>query len=415
MIAPARDPQMRPETAGSEEAGPLIFLIAGEPSGDLLGARLMAALKTQSSGRIRFAGVGGPGMTAQGLDSLVPIAELSVMGLLEVLPHLPRILGHIRRTAEAARRLRPAALVTIDSPNFTLEVAKRLAGEAFPKVHYVAPSVWAWKPWRAKRIARTIDHLLALLPFEPPYFERHGLATTFVGHPALEAPRGEDPAAFRRSQGIPEDAPVLCVLPGSRRGEIRRLLPIFRETLERLAPGVPGLRALVPSVPSVADEVAAAAASWPVPAVVLRAPADKYKAFAASDAALAASGTVAVELAVAGVPAVIAYRVAPLTAFFARRLIKVRFASLPNLLLDREVQPEFIQENCTPEKLTAALEQLLGDPHARTAQKQGAAAAVAKLSSGKEEPSTRAARRILELIEPGIASGIASGTPARIG
>lgn len=399
MSARAIDPEARPGMVGGEDAGPLIFLIAGEPSGDLLGGRLMAALKAESGGRVRFGGVGGAAMKAQGLESLVPISDLSVMGLFEVLPHLPRILGHIRQTAKAARAMRPDAVVTIDSPNFTLEVAKRLAGEEFPLVHYVAPSVWAWKPWRARRIARYLDHLLALLPFEPPYFERHHLATTFVGHPALEAPRGRDPLEFRRMHGIPETAPVLCVLPGSRPGEIRRLLPIFRETLNRLAPRFPGLWAVTPTVSTVAEEVAAATRAWPVPATVLHDPQAKYDAFAASDAALAASGTVAVELAAAGVPTVVAYRVAALTAFFARRLIKVRHVSLPNLLLEREVQPEFLQGHCTPENLTAALARLLNDPAARAAQKAGAGAALAKLSSGCETPSGRAARCIMSLIE----------------
>jgi lipid-A-disaccharide synthase len=389
------------------QGGPLIFLVAGEPSGDLLGARLMAALKARTGGNVRFAGVGGAAMAREGLHSLVPIGELSVMGLLEVIPHLPRILGHMRRTVQAARSLRPAAVVTIDAPNFSLEVAKRLAGGGAPLIHFVAPSVWAWKPWRARRIAKYLDHLLTLLPFEPPYFERHGLATTFVGHPAVEAPAGADPKVFRQSHGIPEAAPLLCVLPGSRRGETARLLPVFRDTLALLRARVPDLHVVVPTVPNVAEDVASAAQDWPVPSVVLRDPAAKYDAFAASYAALAASGTVAVELAVAGVPSVVAYRLSPLTAFLARRLLKVRYVSLPNILLDRAAQPELLQENCTPANLAGALERLLTDPAARAAQKADAAAAVALLKGGTESPSQRAARCILDLI--------ATGAPARNG
>jgi lipid-A-disaccharide synthase len=405
----AAPPAARPQSGlpDDTQTGPLIFLVAGEPSGDLLGARLMAALTAQTGGRVRFAGVGGAAMAREGLNSLVPIAELSVMGLLEVIPHLPRILGHLRRTVQAARRLRPAAVVTIDSPNFSLEVAKRLAGGGAPLIHFVAPSVWAWKPWRARRIARYLDHLLTLLPFEPPYFERHGLATTFVGHPAVEAPAGGDPRVFRQDHGIPEAALLLCVLPGSRRGETARLLPIFRDTLALLRTSVPDLHVVVPTVPNVADDVAAAARDWPVPAAVLRDPAAKYDAFAASDAALAASGTVAVELAVAGVPSVIAYRLSPLTGFLAKRLLKVRYVSLPNLLLDRAAQPEFLQGHCTPANLAGALERLLTDPAARAAQKADAAAAVAQLTSGGDSPSQRAARCILDLI--------ATGAPARNG
>ncbi len=402
--APAGPPGLEvPEAAVGAEVGPLIFLIAGEPSGDLLGARLMAALKSQCGERVRFAGIGGAAMAVQGLESTVPIGDLTVMGLVEVLPYLPRIIGHMRRTAALVRLLRPDVLVTIDSPNFSLEVAKRVAGQGIPLVHYVAPSVWAWKPRRAKRMAGYLDRLLTLLPFEPPYFERHGLASTFVGHPAVEAAEaGGDPAAFRQSQGIPQDAPLICVLPGSRRSEVRRLLPVFGQTLGRLAAEFPALHAVAPTVPGVAGEVAAAAKSWPVPTAVLGDPAAKYQAFAAAGAAVAASGTVAVELAVAGVPTVIAYRLSPLSGFLAPLLLKIRYVSLPNILLDREVQPECLQRDCNAENLAKALARLLRDPAARAAQKEGARAAVAKLGGGgAETPSQRAARCILEVIQTG--------------
>ena len=343
MTARAPSAALR-ETGLEPESGPLVFLIAGEPSGDLLGARLMVALKKRYRGQVRFAGVGGIAMAEQGLNSVVPIADLAVMGLFEVVPHLPRILGHIRRTLAKVRALRPAVLVTIDAPNFSLAIAKRLAGEGIPLVHYVAPSVWAWKPGRAKRMAQYLDHLLTLLPFEPPYFERHGLATTFVGHPAIEAMgAGGDPAEFRRRHDIPVSAKLVCVLPGSRHGEVRRLLPVFGKALESLAERFPDLCLVVPTVPTVRDEVAGAVKAWPFPVTVLRGTSAKYDAFAAADAAVAASGTVAVELAVAGVPVVIAYRMGPLTGFLAPFLVKLKYVSLPNILLDREVQPEFIQ------------------------------------------------------------------------
>lgn len=382
-------------------AVPLVFLIAGEPSGDLLGARLMAALSEETAGRVRFAGVGGSAMAAEGLSSLIPIDELAVMGLVEVLPHLVRIIGHIRRIAAAARSARPDAVVTIDSPNFTLEVSKRLKGTGIPLIHFVAPSVWAWKPWRAKRMARYLDHLLVLLPFEPPYFEAHGLATTFVGHPAVEARVSHDPAGFRRRHGIAADAPLLCVLPGSRRGEVARLLPVFADTLARLDERFPGLRAVVPTVPAVAGLVSAWAGRCPVPATVLGTAEEKYEAFGASDAALAASGTVAVELAVAQLPTVIAYRLSPLTALIARLMLKVPYASLPNLLLDREVQPELLQENCTPEMLAAAVGRLLTDTEARAAQIAACREAIAVLHPGGEPPSRRAARQVLAVMRAG--------------
>jgi lipid-A-disaccharide synthase len=387
---------------GGGQDSPLIFIVAGEPSGDLLGARLMAALRAETGGRIRFAGVGGERMAAEGLRSQVPIDQLAVMGIFEVLPHALRILRIIRQTAATARTLRPAAVVTIDSPNFSLEVSQRLRGLGVPLIHYVAPSVWAWKPWRAARMARSVDHLLTLLPFEAPYFEKHGLATTFVGHPAIEAAQEPvDPAAFRAAHGVPAAAQAICVLPGSRRGEVRRLAPVFGATLQRLAARIPDLCVVVPTVSTVVADVSALIQEWPVPAIVLSDPREKAAAIAAADVALAASGTVAVELAVAGVAAVIAYRVSPLTAFVARRVIKLPYASLPNILLGREVQPEFIQENCTPDNLAPALIHLLQDPKARAAQIAAAGEAVAMLRPEGALPSIRAARTILRLVQAG--------------
>ena len=291
---------------GRESRSPLIFLVAGEPSGDNLGGRLMSALKEATAGRIRFAGVGGQAMIAEGLDSLFPMSDLSVMGLTEVLPHLPRLFRRLKQTVTAAERLRPAAVITIDSPDFSFRVAARLKGRGIRLIHYVAPTVWAWKPGRSRKIAAFLDHLLALLPFEPPLFRAAGLPCTFVGHAVVEsgADRGDGPG-FRRRHGIPADAPVICVLPGSRSSEISRLLPVFGETLAILKRSWPGLQVLVPTVPAVAEPVKTAAAGWNVPAVVISGTTEKYDAFAAANAALAASGTVSLELALAGLPAVI--------------------------------------------------------------------------------------------------------------
>lgn len=383
----------------SDPGAPLIFLIAGEPSGDQLGARLMAALRAETEGRVRFAGIGGAQMAGEGLTSLFPLNELAVMGFFDVIPRIPLILRRIRETVAAVEAARPAALVTIDAPGFTLRVSKRLAGKGIPLVHYVAPSVWAWKPWRARKIARYLDHLLALLPFEPPYFERHGLATTVVGHPVVEAAQVEtDPAAFRARHGIPADAPVICVLPGSRRGEIRHHEPVFAGALALLKERFPDLHAVVPTVPTVADLVTEAAARWAVPAAVLREPAEKYQAYAVADLAMATSGTVAVELAVAGVPALIAYRVGPVTAMIGRAMLRIKYASLVNLVLDREVQPELLQEDCTAESFAAAAERLLTDPAARAAQIAGGQEAAVEFGLGGTPPSRKAARAILSVI-----------------
>ena len=379
------------------EPGPLVFLVAGEPSGDVLGGRLMAALRDECDGAIRFAGIGGARMQGEGLESLFPMAELSVMGFAEVLPHVPRLLRRLRQTVAEIEACRPAAVVTIDSPGFTFRVARRARRLGIPLIHYVAPSVWAWKPGRARKIARFLDHLLALLPFEPPYFDRVGLPCTFVGHPVVES-AGGDGDAFRRRHGIPPEAPLICILPGSRRSETARLLPVFGETMARLAGGRPGLRAVVPTLETVAAEVAAAVAAWPLPAVVCHGEDEKTDAFAAADVALAASGTVALELAMAGTPAIIAYRVNPLSAWLARRLIRVSFVNLVNLILDRPAVPEFLQQDCRADLLAAAVETLWQDGDARRRQTDAAGEALARLGLGGPPPSRRAARAVLDII-----------------
>jgi len=378
--------------------GPLVFLIAGEPSGDLLGGRLMAALRQRTGGRVRFAGVGGEEMRGQGLNSLFPMAELAVMGLVEVLPRLPKLIGRITQTVAAVRRLRPDALVTIDSPGFNFRVARRLKGAGIPLIHYVAPSVWAWRPGRARKIASFLDHLLVLLPFEPPFFEREGLATSFVGHPAIEGRGAADGAAFRRARGIGAEAPLLALLPGSRRGEVTRLLPVFEQTLRLLIRRLPDLNAVVATVEPVAALVRDAVARWPLKPIVVQDASDRSAALAAADVALAASGTVTLELAVARTPMVVAYRMAPLTMALARRLVAVRFITLINLVLDRPAIPEFIQETCRAEALADAVEKLLVDPGARAAQIEAMESALVALGGAGPEPSLRAADVVLTVI-----------------
>ncbi|MCG8507712.1 MAG: lipid-A-disaccharide synthase [Rhodospirillales bacterium] len=385
--------------ADGRRTDPLIFLIAGEPSGDLLGGRLMAALKAQTGGAVRFSGVGGDAMAAEGLVSLFPMADLSVMGLTEVLPRLPLLLKRISETADAARKARPAAVVTIDSPDFSFRVAKRLKGAGFPLIHYVAPTVWAWRPGRAEKIARFLDHLLALFPFEPPYFDAVGLPCTFVGHSVVESGAGAgDGADFRRRHGIGADSPLVCVLPGSRFSETSRLLPVFAETAARLSAAKPGLSIVMPLAETVAGPIADTVNSWPPPVVAVRGEEEKYAAFAAADVALAASGTVALELAMAGLPSVIAYRLNPLTAWIARRMIRVKYANLINITLDRPAVPEFLQKDCTADSLTAALIGLLDDEAARNAQIAAARQAISLMGGEGPPPSHRAASAILRVI-----------------
>lgn len=380
---------------------PVVFLLAGEPSGDVLGARLMAALKRATEGRVRFIGVGGERMVAEGLDSLFPMAELTLFGLAELLPKLPNLLRRLDETTQAVLAAKPDAVVTIDAPDFCFRIGKRLrkAGAAVPLIHYVAPTVWAWRPGRAKKVARFLDHLLALLPFEPPWFEKEGLPCTFVGHPVVEggADKG-DGARFRARHGIDPQAPILVVLPGSRRSEVTKLLPDFGATLARLAPRHPGLRVVVPTVPQVKGIVAQAVRDWPLPTIMVEGDDDKYDAFAAGTAALAASGTVALELALARLPSVIAYRIHPLTYRLYRGLITVKYVNLVNIMLDRMLVPELLQAGCVPDKLETAVDRLLTDPDARRAQIEGVGEVARWLGQGDDPPSARAARVVLDVI-----------------
>lgn len=387
-------------TVGSSWDGPLVFLIAGEPSGDLIASRLMAALARRTGGAVRFAGVGGPLMAARGLESLFPYSELSLLGFLEVAARAPRLLRRVRATARAARRAHPAALVTVDAPEFNLRVARRLAGAGFPLIHYVAPTVWAYRAGRAARMARYLDHVLCLYPFEPPCFEAAGLAGSFVGHPLVEEPLGAaDGPGFRTRHGIAPGGTVLCALPGSRAGELRRHLPVFGATIRALAGHFPGLRVFVPTPPQHGATVRAACASWAAPATVVEGAAEKYAAFAASDAALAASGTATLELALAGVPMVVCYRADRLTAAIARRVLRVPHIAMPNIVAGRRVAPEFVQRDCTAAHLAPALERLLRDDALRRAQTRSFRQVAARLGRGGSPPSARAAAAVLRLID----------------
>jgi lipid-A-disaccharide synthase len=388
------------------DQAPFVFVIAGEPSGDALGAALIRALRERAGAGLRVAGIGGEQMRDEGVDSLVPLSELAVAGLAEVLPHAPRLLRRIKETVSAVRDLRPDAVVTIDSSGFCWRVADRLRrqGETMPLIAYVAPMVWAWRPGRARRMARWYDHVMTLLPFEPPYFEKVGLAASHVGHPVLEsgAELG-DAARFRAAHGIADDDVLLSVLPGSRSGEARRLIPVFGEALARLDGMVGPFRVAVPTVATIADLVASGVAEWPGRPIVLCGPgekgrAEKYDAFAASRAALAASGTVALELALSRVPMAVAYRLNPLTEAVLDRIVKVRQVNLVNLLLGETLVPEHLRRDCTPEKIAASLAVLLRDERVRGAHLAGYDAAIRLLRGDGASPSREAADRVLAIV-----------------
>lgn len=380
----------------------LIYLVAGEPSGDLLASRLMKALREKTDGKVRFAGVGGETMAEQGFESLFDSSELAVMGLAEVIPSIPRIMARIRQTVDDIVAKKPDAVVTVDSWSFSARVNQGLRSlhTGIPQVHYVAPQVWAWKKGRAKTCGRYIDLLLALLPYEAKYFTPYGLKVDFVGHPVVEggAAHGNG-AAFRAENGIAESDKLLCVLPGSRRSEIKYLLPVFKETVALLAQKHPDMKIVVPTVATVQYAVRAAVKDWALPVFVTTGEA-RYDAFAAADAALAASGTVALELAMAKVPYTIAYKMNPVSSFLARKLVSGRYANLVNILADREIVKEYLLEDCKPDLLAAEVEKLLTDEAYKNAEVNDAFDVLKKLGAdGDETPSQKAADAILNLIK----------------
>ena len=379
------------------EENPLLFLVAGEPSGDQLGAGLMAALRDISDSRIRFAGIGGEEMAAQGLKSLFPMAELSIMGLVEVLPRVPQLFRRIRQTVRTIRCLQPAAIVTIDSPGFTFRLIRRLGNIGVPRIHYVAPTVWAWKPGRAKKMAQLFDHLMVLLPFERQYFEQQGLSCTFVGHPAAAGGNLGAGKKFRVEHSI-TDATVLGVFPGSRRSEVERMLPVFSRTISLLKSDIPNLHIVTAVVASVQTMIEKSVRDWSVPVTLIESATEKQAAYQACDAALAASGTITTELAAARTPMVVGYRMAPLTMAIARRLVKVSHVSLVNLVLGKNAIPEFIQESCTAVSLAEAVRQLLIDPVTRELQIASLDEAVQALNGGAFDPSHRAAEVVQKAI-----------------
>ena len=387
----------------SERSGarPLtVMLVVGEPSGDQLGAQLMAGLKQLAGDKLRIVGVGGAAMTAQGLQSLFPLDATSVMGLREVVPRIPAILRRVKEATDFALKTRPDLVVVIDSPDFTHRIAQRLKrlDSSIRTANYVPPQVWASRSYRARKMARYMDAVLTLFPFEAAFFERHGIRAYTVGYPVIERAKlmtgGKE---FRARHGIAPDAPLLLVLPGSRRSEIRFILPPFRGAVEILARQIPGLVTVLPTTGHVAALVREAASHWPTPVHVVETDQEKFAAFDAADAALAASGTVTSELALSGTPMVVGYRLGWLTYALARPFVHVQHITLINLVLSRRAVPELVQSECTPENLAAALKPLLTDQAARARQVRDLEEAARIFGVGQEQPSLRAARAVLEL------------------
>lgn len=359
-------------------SGTLIFLIAGEPSGDKLGADLMASLKRNQD--VRFMGIGGDSMKAEGLESLFPMEELSLMGVFSIIRDLPNLLRRLRYTVKTIQEVKPDMVITIDSPDFSFRVMKRLHKlPSRPKlVHYVAPTVWAWRPGRARKIAQFLDHLLCLYPFEPPLFEKYGLKSTFVGHPIAKM-------TFKTCK---RDSSLLCVLPGSRRSELKMLLPIFGETIVLMKKGIPNLKVVIPTLPALKESIEKQVKTWPVEVSVVEGEDKRNEAFERAYVGLAASGTVALQLAAARLPFVVAYSLGALSGKIAHILIKIPYVCMVNILLAFKKKPEesrkdelrisshkrgvpifwipeYIQENCQADKIAQGLLSLFKDEKVR--------------------------------------------------
>ena len=377
---------------------PHIYLIAGEPSGDIIGARLINSIQSKTNNKCFISGVGGKEMEKLGFKSLFPMSEITVMGLAEVIPSLPNLFMRIRQTIADITKKNPCIVVTIDAPDFSFRILKKISKSEIPLVHYVAPSVWAWKPGRAKKIAQFLNKLLTLFPFEPPYFEKEGLHTVFVGHPIVESKAGMgEGIIFRKKHNIPRSAKVLSILPGSRVGEIKRLLPIIMNVISSL--DHKNLFIILPTLDNLVDHIKNLLKRWNISIIVITTIEEKYAALAASDVAIAASGTVSLELAMARVPNVSIYKFNSITAFIGRRLVKTKFSNLVNILLDKEVVPELIQEKCNSDLILNEIKKLLDNAEISELQLKNFDIAIKQLTNHSAKPSDKAANEILETIK----------------
>ncbi|MDX2258074.1 MAG: lipid-A-disaccharide synthase [Hyphomicrobiaceae bacterium] len=382
-----------------------LFVVAGEHSGDLIGGKLMAELNRRLEGRVRYLGVGGEDMERQGLVSQFPLADVAVMGPLSILPRLPRLVRRVYRTVAAAVAAQPDAVIIIDSPEFTHPIAKRIRKRLphIPIIDYVSPTVWAWRPGRARKMARYVDHVLALLPFEPEAHARlGGPPCTYVGHPMVERQAWLDTLdtqGFASRLGLGRDGrQVLVVLPGSRASEVSRLMDPFGGAVRHLVERGQQLDVIIPAVRSVRALIEAKLAGWPVVPHLVEGEEDKFRAFKLAHCALAASGTVTLELAMAGTPMVVAYRVDGLAANL-RFLVKVPSVVLANLVLGEKAFPELLQEDCRPERLADALELLLKDTPERSAQLQALARIPERMWQAGPSPSAAAADVVIAQLD----------------
>lgn len=372
-----------------------VYIIAGEQSGDLLGARVMDALKRKTD--VCFYGIGGETMEGAGLKSLFDIRDLSVMGFLEVVPKIPKILSRLNMLVQDIVRKKPDVILTIDAYSFAIRVHKKLKkmGCSIPHVHLVAPQVWAWKKGRAKTIGQVVDYLFCLLPGEPALFQPYGMASCFVGHPVLESGADKGNAdRFCKKYGIEKGAKIIALLPGSRHNEVAYLMPVFMQAAKKLKEKIPSAHFVLPTVPPVRKEVQQQADDSGLPCTLISGATDRYDAFAACDFAIAASGTISLELALAKVPHLIAYKLNPLTAWAIKKIITVKYVNLLNLLMDTPVIPELLQEQCTADNIVKTALTLMGDKK----QAQQAELALAQLRADqKKTPSDLIADKLIQM------------------
>ena len=378
-----------------------IYLIAGEPSGDLLGSRFMKAMQAKNP-NVEFVGVGGESMESAGLKSLFDISDLAVMGLAEVIPSIPKILKLIKKTVQDIENQKPDVIMTIDSWSFAARVQKKIRRKklGIPQVHYVAPQVWAWKKKRAKTMYKYVDLLLTLLPQEPKYFIPYKLEAVCVGHPVIESQVVHGNAeAFRQKFKISTDKKIISILPGSRHNEVAALFPIFLEGAKQLLERNPQLHFVVPTVKTVAARVQKMCADSALPLTIVENEQDRYDAFKASSAAIAASGTVALELAIADVPHIIGYKVSPLTGWLAKKFLHIQFVNLSNIILGREIIPELLQERCIPVNISLYIEGLLNHDEWYDKQMDGFKKVRMLLGQGEQTPSEKACDIVCRLIK----------------
>jgi len=379
-----------------------ILFIAGEASGDILGGKLIAALKNQTDAKLELMGIGGTNMEKHGLHSLFSISELSLMGFTEIVPHIPRLLKRINQTAKFIIDQKPDIVITIDSPDFCFRVMKKVnqseISEKIKKIHFIAPTVWAYRPGRTKKIAKLYDLLLVILPFEPPYFEKYGLKTVFIGHPIIEKNPDAVPTDFRIKYGISKNEILICLTPGSRIGEIKRILPEMTSAINILSEKYSGITAVILATDKTYDLIRNHLGEFKTK-VILTTEQDKVSAFNSANLALAKSGTNTLEISLHRLPMIVTYKTGFLTYLIIRILVKVKFANLINIISNREIIPEMLQFNCQKNKLAAKLEELILNPDLCKKQIEESKMALKMLGiDAKETPSNKAAKAVLNLI-----------------